>query len=55
MNSKIAFAELTYIQKGTSSKAFPYASALVASYAKKNLEIKLKFSFLSIRKILKII
>ena len=35
MNTKIAFADLTYNEKGTSSKAFPYASALVASYAKK--------------------
>ena len=35
MNIKTAFAELTYNEKGTSSKAFPYASALVASYAKK--------------------
>jgi len=42
MNTKIAFAELTYNEKGTSSKAFPYASALVASYAKKKFGNKIE-------------
>ena len=42
MNTKIAFADLTYNEKGTSSKAFPYASALVASYAKKKFENKIE-------------
>ena len=45
MNTKIAFAELTYNEKGTSSKAFPYASALVASYAKKRFGSGKNLSF----------
>ena len=35
MKTLIAFADLTYTQKGFSSTAFPYAGAIVASYAKK--------------------
>ena len=37
MKTLIAFADLTYIGKGKSSVAFPYAVAVVASYAKKKL------------------
>ena len=37
MKTLITFADLTYTTKGTSSNAFPYAGAVVASYAKKKL------------------
>ena len=37
MKTLITFADLTYTKKGTSSNAFPYAGAVVASYAKKKL------------------
>ena len=35
MKTLIAFADLTYIEQGISSNAFPYAGALIGSYAKK--------------------
>ena len=45
MKTLIAFADLTYTEQGISSNAFPYAGAIVGSYAKKkfgnDIEIEL--------------
>ena len=38
MTILVAFADLTYTEKGISSNAFPYAGAVVSSYAKKKLK-----------------
>lgn len=37
MKTLITFADLTYTEKGMSSNAFPYASGVIASYAKRFL------------------
>ncbi len=37
MKTLVAFADLTYTEKGISSNAFPYAASVVSSYAKKKL------------------
>ena len=42
MKTSIAFACLTYTYQGVSDNAFPYASAIVASYAKKLLHDKIE-------------
>ena len=42
MKTSIAFAHLTYTDQGISDNAFPYASAIVASYAKKLLHDKIE-------------
>ena len=42
MKTSIAFACLTYTYQGVSDNAFPYSSAIVASYAKKLLHDKIE-------------